>query len=355
MSLFKKPPQKICILRLSAIGDVCNTIAVIQAIQKHWPTTEITWITGALEAELLKSISNINVVVFNKKNGFSEYLRVWKLLKGTRFDALLHMQYAIRASLLTLGIKAKYKLGFDAARSQDGQRLFTNIKVPSPISNHVLDGLRQFALTLGIPEFTPAWSLHYDNEAKNWATAHLSKEKTNLVIVPGASKSYKNWTTAGYVDVIHHAMANNLNVILAGSPAQVEQDLGQDIEKTLDVPVTNLIGQSSLQQMLALLDKADVVIAPDTGPTHMANAMGTPVIGLYAHHNPERTGPYNYRSYVVSVYIEALWAETQKLPSQVDWRTRVQDAKAMERITSESVIAMLDKVLNNLQCEKAKA
>lgn len=70
MSLFNKPPQKICILRLSAIGDVCNTIAVVQAIQKHWPTTEITWITGALEAELLKSIPNINVVVFNKRMAF---------------------------------------------------------------------------------------------------------------------------------------------------------------------------------------------------------------------------------------------------------------------------------------------
>ncbi|UYI47280.1 glycosyltransferase family 9 protein [Vibrio natriegens] len=355
MSLFNQPPQKICILRLSAIGDVCNTITVVQAIQKHWPTTEITWITGALEAELLKAIPNINVVVFNKKNGFSEYLKVWKQLKGSQFDALLHMQYAIRASLLTVGIKAKYKLGFDAKRSQDGQRLFTNIKVPSPESNHVLDGLRQFAITLGVPEFTPEWSLNYDTDAGNWATSHLSKEKTNLVIVPGASKAYKNWTAAGYVDVINHAMANNLNVILAGSPAKVEIDLGQEIEQVLDTPVTNLIGQSSLLQMLALLDKADVVIAPDTGPTHMANAMGTPVIGLYAHHNPERTGPYNYRSLVVSAYNEALWAETQKQPSQVDWRTRVQDEKAMERITSESVIAMLDKVLKNFQCEQVKA
>nr|WP_319555499.1 glycosyltransferase family 9 protein [uncultured Vibrio sp.] len=355
MSLFKKPPQKICILRLSAIGDVCNTIAVVQAIQKHWPTTEITWVTGALEAELLKAIPNINVVVFNKKNGFSEYLRVWKLLKGIHFDALLHMQYAIRASLLTLGIKAKYKLGFDAKRSQDGQRLFTNVKVPSPESNHVLDGLRQFAITLGVPEFTPSWSLEYNDDARTWATEHLSNEKTNLVIVPGASKAYKNWTAAGYVDVIHHAIANNMNVILAGSPATVEQDLGQEIERELDLPITNLIGKSSLLQMLALLDKADVVIAPDTGPAHMANALGTPVIGLYAHHNPERTGPYNYLSLVVSAYNDALWAETQKLPSQVDWRTRIQDEKAMERITSESVIAMLDNVLNTFQCEQVKA
>ncbi|CAM3030797.1 glycosyltransferase family 9 protein [Vibrio mytili] len=355
MSLFTTPPKKICILRLSAIGDVCNTIAVVQAIQKHWPSTEITWITGKLEAQLLQSIPNINVVVFDKKKGLKEYFRVWRALKPIRFDALLHMQYAIRASLLTVGIKARYKLGFDAKRSQDGQRLFTNVKVPSPSSYHVLDGLCQFATTLGVPAFVPEWSLNYSEQAANWATTHLSKGKPNLVIVPGASKAYKNWTAAGYVDVIDYAVANNLNVILAGSPAQVEKDLGQDIERRLDVPVTNLIGKSSLLQMLALLDKADLVIAPDTGPTHMANAMGTPVIGLYAHHNPERTGPYNYRDFVVSAYNEALWAETQKQPDEVDWRTRVQDEKAMQRITSEQVINMLDNMLPTLQSEQVNA
>jgi len=84
--------------------------------------------------------------------------------------------------------------------------------------------------------------------------------------------------------------------------------------------------------MLALLDLADLVIAPDTGPTHMANAMNTPVLGLYAHHNPQRTGPYQYRDYVVSAYEEALFAETGKTKDQVSWRTRVKDKQAMQRI-----------------------
>ncbi|MGR5220996.1 glycosyltransferase family 9 protein [Vibrio parahaemolyticus] len=344
MPLFNTAPQSICILRLSAIGDVCNTIAAVQAIQTHWPTTHITWITGKLEARLLESIDGIEVIVFDKKAGWQGYKNLWQQLQGRHFDALLHMQYAFRASIATLGIKAKYKLGFDGERAQDFQGLFTNVKVPSPTKMHVLDGLMAFIETLGAPATIPQWQLAYSNEDCSWAKQQLT-DKRNLVIVPAASKGYKNWHAQGYADVIDHAVKAGWNIILAGSPAQIEVELGQDIETLSPHSITNVIGQSSLLQMLALLDLADLVIAPDTGPTHMANAMGTPVIGLYAHHNPKRTGPYNYQDYVVSVYEEAILAETGKPSSELSWRARVKDKKAMLRITSEQVIAMFDDVI----------
>ncbi len=94
--------------------------------------------------------------------------------------------------------------------------------------------------------------------------------------------------------------------------------------------------------MLALLAQADLVIAPIQAPAHMANAMNTPIIGLYAHHNPERTGPYHYRNYVVTKYQEALLAETGKMPQKVDSRTLVKDPNAMQRITAQQVIAMFE-------------
>ncbi|WP_175465820.1 glycosyltransferase family 9 protein, partial [Vibrio cholerae] len=118
MALFQSAPHSLCILRLSAIGDVCNTIAAVQAIQRQWPQTRITWVTGKLEAELIQSLPDIQVIVFDKKLGWRAYTQLWQQLKSERFDALLHMQYAFRASIATLGIKARYKLGFDAARSQ---------------------------------------------------------------------------------------------------------------------------------------------------------------------------------------------------------------------------------------------
>ncbi|RBM82112.1 ADP-heptose--LPS heptosyltransferase I [Vibrio paracholerae] len=352
MALFQSDPHSLCILRLSAIGDVCNTIAAVQAIQRQWPQTRITWVTGKLEAELIQSLPDIQVIVFDKKLGWRAYTQLWQQLKSERFDALLHMQYAFRASIATLGIKARYKLGFDAARSQDFQTWFTNVKVPSPDKMHVLDSLLAFVEHLGIRDIEPKWSLTCQPDDQAWAEAQFQPEQPRLVVVPGASKAYKNWTAEGYAAVIEHAQQQGWQVILAGSPAQVERDLAAQVEQALAHPVLNLVGKSTLQQMLALLAKADLVIAPDTGPAHMANAMHTPIIGLYAHHNPERTGPYHYRHYVVSVYQEALLAETGKTPQQVDWRTRVKDPNAMQRITAQQVIAMFERASSDIMATR---
>jgi heptosyltransferase I len=346
--MFPSAPKSLCVLRLSAIGDVCNTIATVQSIQKQWPNTHITWITGKLEAQLLQAIDGIEVIVFDKKAGLEGYKSLWKQLKGRQFDALLHMQYAIRASVATLGIKAKYKLGFSSDRSQDFQTLFTNVKVPSPTSLHVADGLMAFAHQIGVPQSELTWSLSYSEQDANWAEAKLQTGKPNLLLVPGASKAYKNWNAEGYVDVINHAREKGWNVILAGSPAKVEVDLAERIQSLLTKPCLNLVGESSIMQMLALIDKVEMVIAPDTGPAHMASAMQTPIIGLYAHHNPVRVGPYNYLKYAVSVYEETIFAETGKTSQELSWRTRAKDEKAMNRITSDSVMTMFDQVVEDL-------
>lgn len=345
MPLFKTQPGSICILRLSAIGDVCNTIAAVQCIQREWPLTKITWITSSLEAKLLEGLPDIHIVVFDKKRGMKGYFELWKQLKDQHFDALLHMQYALRASIATLGIKATYKLGFDKARSQDFQTLFTNVKVPSPKAPHVLDGLLAFAATLGIKNTQPIWTIPYSDSDASWADNVLSNKK-NLIVVPAASKAYKNWNVEGYVDVINHASQLGWNIILAGSPAKIEIELAQKIEQQIPL-ITNTVGQSSIKQLVALIDKADLVIAPDTGPTHIANAMSTPVIGLYAHHNPARTGPYQYRDYVVSAYHQAILKEHTKPIEQLAWRTRVQDPEAMNLISPEEVILMFETICSD--------
>ncbi|NLS13568.1 glycosyltransferase family 9 protein [Vibrio sp. SM6] len=344
MTLFNHAPRSLCILRLSALGDVCNTIATIQAIQRQWPETAITWITSKLEAQLLTAIDGVEVIVFDKKQGLKGYLALWKTLKGREFDALLHMQYAIRASIATLGIRAKYKLGFAADRSQDFQTLFTNVKVPSPRSLHVADGLAAFADTLGVKPKPLNWSLCYGSEDKTWANSYIDSTMPTLLLVPGASKAYKNWTATGYVAVINHARSKGWQVILAGSPAPVERDLADAIQSQLITPCLDLVGQSRLLQMLALIDNVQMVIAPDTGPTHMASALRIPVIGLYAHHNPARVGPYHYLDYVVSVYEQTITQETGKPLSALEWRTRAKNPQAMNAIQPTQVIEMFDRV-----------
>ena len=111
----------------------------------------------------------------------------------------------------------------------------------------------------------------------------------------------------------------------------------------------DLVGQTNLKQLLALIGEASLVLAPDTGPTHMATIVGTPVIGLYAHHNPARTGPYLCRDYVVSVYQELVEQETGKPLAELSWRTRLKDPEAMRKITSEQVIAAFDRLCADRQ------
>jgi heptosyltransferase I len=347
-AIFSNAPNSICVLRLSALGDVCNAIATVQAIQSYWPSTKITWIVGTMESHLVKSLPNIEVLVFDKKKGVGAYKALWKELRSKRFDALLHMQYSIRASLVSIGVKARYKLGFDRKRSQDFQTLFTNVKVSSPLSPHVADGLRAFAVHLGVPPKKLEWSIPYTEADKLWALKSISQSEKTVVIVPGASKSYKNWTPEGYAKVIAHAKKQGLHVVLAGSPSQVELDL---VEKILDLTsdcVVNLVGKSTITQMLALIAEADAVISPDTGPAHIASAMGTPVLSLYAHHNPKRVSPYNFQHYVVSVYEEALAEEHTKPITELNWRTRVQDEHAMQRIQVAQVLETFDKLIDSI-------
>lgn len=342
MALLDSAPASLCLLRLSAIGDCCHAIALVQAIQRQWPQTRITWITGKVEAKLLQLVPNVEIIVFDKGAGWRAYIALWKQLRGRRFDVLLHMQAALRASLASLGIRARHRLGFERERAKDGQWLFTNLKVPAT-GEHVVEGFMGFGQALGLTDLTPNWNLPIPAAAENWATTYAERQPL-LLICPAASKAYKNWTAEGYAALADHAHGKGMQVMLIGSPARQERELADKICHLTDNIAENLVGKTELPQLLALIKAARLVVAPDTGPTHMATLVNTPVLGLYAHHNPLRTGPYHCRDYVVSAYDEALLAETGKTAAQLPWRTRVKDPDAMLRISTDKVTAQFDRL-----------
>lgn len=107
------PPASLCILRLSALGDVSHIVPIVRTIQQCWPQTRITWIIGKVEYALVGGIDGVEFIVCDKSQGLGAYRAVWQRLRGRRFDVLLMMQAALRASLLSLGIRATLKIGFD--------------------------------------------------------------------------------------------------------------------------------------------------------------------------------------------------------------------------------------------------
>ena len=130
-------------------------------------------------------------------------------------------------------------------------------------------------------------------------------------------------------------------------PAKEERAFGEAIAEQAHTTVNNLIGKSSLKQLQAVLGAAHVVIAPDTGPAHMAAATGVPVIGLYASSNPQRTGPYSSLKWTVDKYPQALKQFNQQDVASAAWGKRVRAADVMDIIEVNDVTAMLDKVMHD--------
>ena len=334
-----KNPLSLCILRLSAIGDVCHTLAVVQAIQRQYPDAEITWIIAKTEAMLMQDLPNVKLVPFDKKSGWKGIFTIWKQLAHKRFDFLLNMQTAFRASILSLGIKADKKMGFNKDRAREMQWLFTNQKVEQTTSPHVLDGQMMFAKAIGVTDLTQKWQLPIPAEMVEKAKQWLDPMRKNVVISPCSSKAEKDWLIERYADIANWLIAQNINVILVGSPAKRELEMTACIQQ-LASNVQNLVGKTSLKELAALLKLADLVISPDTGSAHIASIQGTPVIGLYAIHNPRRTAPYNDQQNVISVYDEAVQDYYGKSWQALPWATKAKSKTGenlMARISVESV------------------
>jgi heptosyltransferase I len=335
-------------LRLSAIGDISHALPVLRTLQHHWPQTRITWIIGKNEHALVSKIDGVEFITFDKSLGYAAYSDVRRKLAGRRFDVLLHMQVSLRASITSLLIKAGIKLGFDRARAKDLQWLFTNEKIMAASARqHVVDSFIEFPRRLGLDPVM-RWELPVSVHALD-SVKHMISGDRLMVINPCAvakSRNWRNWTAEGYAEVADYAAEQHgMTVVLSGGPSSDERNMADRIVTLCSHKPHNLVGNTTLPQLVALLSLAEVVIAPDTGPAHIASALGIPVIGLYAATNPQRASPYNFQHYVVNKYPEALQKYYGLSVDEAAWGKRIQNDECMALITGKDVTTMLDCVL----------
>lgn len=345
------PPKNICILRLSALGDITHALPVLRTLQKNWPNTSITWIIGKTEYQLVKDIEGVEFIIFDKSQGLSAYKNLRKQLKGRHFDILLHMQLSLRASAISFFVPADIKLGFDKERAKDLQWLFSNQKIkPASTRQHVVDSFMEFTSHFDLkPEME--WSLPVSDAARESIKHKLDNndQKKLLVINPCAvakSRDWRDWTIEGYASVADYASEQlGMKVALSGGSSTKEQNVAAAIITLCNKKPLNLVGNTSIAELVALLDLANVVIAPDTGPTHIASALNTPVIGLYAATNPQRAGPYRFQKLVVNHYTQALENYYGLSVGDAPWGQRIQNAECMAMIKAEEVIKKLGSLI----------
>nr|WP_298376865.1 glycosyltransferase family 9 protein [uncultured Halomonas sp.] len=342
-------PAHICVLRLSALGDVCNLVPTVRALQRQWPSARITWVLGKGEHSLLSGLSGVELVMYDKASGLAGMRKLWRELSDTRFDVLLHMQQALRASVLSFGLKADVRIGYDKARSKDWQRWFTQRQLAPHPRAHVLESFMDFARALGVDPANTE-QLEWDLPIPEIAYAEalrLSGEAPYVLMSPCANprlRNFRNWSAQGYATVIEHLWTQHgLKTLLSGGGSSQEREMSERIRAlTVAEAIIDTMGKTSLKGLLALIDNARAVVAPDSGPVHMANALGTPTVGLYATTNPERAAPYCWQNYVVNRYPEAVYTYMHKQLDEINWGDRVRHPDAMALIQASDVIERLD-------------
>ncbi|MGH8213460.1 MAG: glycosyltransferase family 9 protein [Rhodanobacteraceae bacterium] len=337
------PLQSICLLRTSALGDVTHVVPLVRTLQSAWPRARLTWLVGKPEHKLVGDIEGVEFIVFDKAAGLRGYLDARRVLSGRRFDALLHMQVAMRANLLSLCIHADRRIGYDAARSKDLHGWFVNQRIPGRGGEHVLDAIGSFVEPLGLKQTQVRWGIPIPDEAQDWAARQWRDGERALVISPCSSHALRNWRAERYAAVADHAArALGLRVVLCGGTSGPERAMGDAIIQRMQTRPLDLIGCDTLKRALALYRRAVAVLTPDAGPMHMANAVGAKVIGLHAASNPARSGPYTDRRWCADRYDAAARKFLRKPANEIPWGTKIEYPGVMDLIEVDDVIERLE-------------
>lgn len=337
----------VCLLRLSALGDVSHLLPMLHAWRQQRPADRLSWILGAGEAQLLAGIPGVELLPFRKRDGWAGMRALWQRTRSVQFDALLLMQLALRANVLSLGLRARRRIGYDYARSKEGHSLFIRERIAAHPRGHVLETLCQFAAVLGVQVDDLQWDFAIPEAAHEFARKVMPDDRPLLGISACSSHALRNWNARGYAELARHARTRHgMRVVLLGGRSALERSMADQILALAPAAeCLDLVGKDTLKQMLALLARLTVLVSPDAGPAHLASALGVPVIGLHAATDARRSGPYRSLHWCVNHYAEVARERLGKTPEEIFWGRRLEFPGVMDRIGIDEVCALLDRLL----------
>ena len=343
------PPRALCLLRLSALGDVTHVVPLLRTLHRAWPQLRVAWVIGKGEQRLLDGLDGVEFLDYDKRSGVRGMLALRRRFAGLqlpagRFDVLLQLQVAARANLLSAFVPARRRIGYDRARAKDLHGLFVGERIPARPGMHVLDAIGSFCEPLGLRQTEVVWDLPVPAAAHAWARAQWPGDDTpTLLISPCSSHVRRNWRAERYAAVADHAAARGWRVVLCGGRSALERSTADAIVAAMHAPALDLVGRDTLKQLPALLARANLVMTPDSGPMHIANAMGSKVLGLHAASNPARSGPYSDRRFCVDRYDDAARKFRGKPAAALKWGTKLEFDGVMDLVTVADAIAAFER------------
>jgi len=334
------PRERILIIRPSALGDVVNTLAFVNRLRKARPDAHITWILHPLTCDLVRHQKNVDrFIVFPRKGGLKAFRELSKALGATPYDVVFMLQMSLKASRVSLAARGKVKLGFDIRRSREFQWFFSNRRIPHRPAGHILDQFFEFLDERGIPDTSLDWDIHITDEERTYQTEFFQAIGRPVIsFVIASSNSEKDWHPEGYARVMDEVDSRlNLQPMIVGGPSKRERDLTDRI-LALCRCTPRVALEKPVRHTLLQLAGSRIVVAPDTGPMHIALALNVPTVALYGFSDPRRCGPYHR--------FQDLLIDKYHLPGETKGRiTRKTKQGRIELITHEEVLEKIEYAL----------
>ncbi|HST59384.1 MAG TPA: glycosyltransferase family 9 protein [Longimicrobium sp.] len=335
MSELRYPAQNICIVLLTGLGDVIHGLPLVNALKADDPSRRITWVVEPMPSGALRHHPSIDqVVVYQKKRGLQGVNQLRRDLAGQRFDLTINLNVYIKSTWPTLLSRAPHRLGFGRDRAMEGTWLASNHHLPPGPRAHTQDLFFEFLQHLGLPRpETPVWRIPFTEEERRAQADFFAPRRGRPVVavVPASANAKKDWFADRYARLVDALERDfGYRAMLIGGPGAREQGIAREITAGAATEPVWALGDS-IRRLMWLIDGADLLIAPDTGPVHIARALDVPVVGLFGHTNPWRVGPY--RAW------QELWIDRYTEPGEApDPSNATPKLGRMERITVDDVL-----------------
>lgn len=315
--------MNILIVKLSAIGDVIHTLPVLNALRKQYPDAHITWLVEEAAYGIIKGHKALDRIIVSKRKtwlkglagrfcvkNFREVCGFVKQLRDTKYDIILDFQALLKSGVLIGLARGKRKIGFDKGmQHQEHSYIFLNERV-SPVDMEVHALTRGILLleAIGISSSEVEYNIYISDKDRNAANDLLMQHgikapKPLVAINPMAKWETKLWDNLKFANLADRLIKQaNADIIFTGS--REDNEAIEDIISNMKIRVANLAGRTDLKTLAALYKKTSIVVSTDTGPMHLAAAVGTPVVALFGPTAPCRTGPFGEGHKIIRADLE---------------------------------------------------
>jgi 3-deoxy-D-manno-octulosonic-acid transferase/heptosyltransferase-1 len=345
--------MNILIVKLSALGDVVHTLPALNVLRRAYPHAHITWLVEAAAADIIRDHPALDTTIVSRRKKWirdiheGEWLRTIKdigafvrTLRNTRYDMVIDFQGLFKSGMLVALCKGNRKIGYDQTR-EESYRFLTERIPPFDLDQHAILRYLNLLKASGIANNNDiTFRIPVKNNKRQRAYLLLKQNQWHegnrfIAINPMAKWNTKLWIPQKFAVLADQIIQeHNISVVFTGS--QEDQKAIQEITSLMQEKGIDLSGKTDLLTLAALYEKAEALISTDTGPMHVAAAMGTPVIALFGPTAPWRTGPFGSGHTIIQ----------KGIPCSPCFKKKCAHLDCMNEIEVAEVLSAVSKVIN---------